>query len=127
MSPIPDTLSAMAPLAPGATAPPIPGRVEQDAPRVVFYKVTCPVCQMAAPKVEASRGPIPAGSWASARIAPSRLATFSDQYGTSFRVVPDLMPYPLSSAFGLRTVPTTFLVDADGTSSTPSSPGTARG
>jgi peroxiredoxin len=106
----------MAPLAPGAIAPPIPGRVELDAPRVLFfYKVTCPVCQMAAPKVEAFERAYPGLIVGIGEDPPEKLATFARQHGTSFHVVPDVAPYLLSSAFGLRTVPTTFLVDADGT------------
>jgi len=106
----------MAPLAPGATAPAIPGRMDQDAPRVLFfYKVTCPVCQMAAPKVEAFEQAYPGRIVGIGEDPPQKLAAFARDHGTTFRVVPDLAPYPLSTAFGLRTVPTTFLVDVDGT------------
>src|SRR5437763_16984227 len=46
-------LGSMQPLAPGSKAPEIPGVLSSDGPRaLIFYKVTCPVCQMAAPALQ---------------------------------------------------------------------------
>jgi peroxiredoxin len=70
---------------------------------------------MAAPKVEAFEQAYPGRIVGIGEDPPQKLAAFARDHGTTFRVVPDLAPYPLSRAFGLRTVPTTFLVDADGT------------
>src|ERR1700736_6395878 len=47
------TLERVEPLAVGSPAPPIPGVDFSAGPTTVFfYKVTCPVCQMASPKVQ---------------------------------------------------------------------------
>ena len=44
----------MQPLAPGSAARSVPSFDPAAGPKLLFfYKVTCPVCQMAAPKVEA--------------------------------------------------------------------------
>lgn len=45
---------------------------------------------------------------------PEKLAEFDSTYGLGFAPVADIPPYELSNAYGIRTVPTTFLVDPDG-------------
>ena len=108
MSPIPDTLSAMAPLAPAP--PPRRSRVGSSrTPRASCSSTRSPARCVRWPrrKVRGVRArPIPAGSSASARIRPRSWPRSTSSTGLSFRVVPDAPPYPLSSAFGLRVVPT---------------------
>ncbi|HEX9236031.1 MAG TPA: TlpA disulfide reductase family protein [Actinomycetota bacterium] len=105
----------MAPLAPGSTAPPIPGLRFEDGPRILFfYKVTCPVCQMAAPAVDAFGRAYPGRIVGIGQDPPAKLASFSHEYGMDFRVTTDEPPYPVSSGFGIETVPTTFLIDGGG-------------
>jgi thiol-disulfide isomerase/thioredoxin len=101
-----------APIAPGAPAPPIEGISEDGARAIVFLKVTCPVCQMAAPKVQALGDAFPGRVVAVGQDPPDRLAGFGDEYGMHVPVVADLVPYAASEAYGVRTVPTVFLVDA---------------
>jgi peroxiredoxin len=45
---------------------------------------------------------------------PERAEDFNAAYGTTFSPVPDTEPYDLSNAFGVRTVPTVFVIDEGG-------------
>ena len=95
----------------GSVAPRIEG-VDLDEPRVLFfYKVTCPVCKLAAPVAErlhAAYGDRIAGI---GQDPPGELDAFSRAFGVTFGSIPDPGPYALSEAYGIRTVPTLFLVD----------------
>jgi peroxiredoxin len=105
----------MEPLSAGSPAPAIPGVDFASGPQVVFfYKVTCPVCQMAAPQVQRFQEAYPGRIVGVGEDAPEDLDTFARRFGLSFGSVPDESPYELSNAYGIRTVPTTFLVGADG-------------
>lgn len=81
---------------------------------LAFFKTTCPVCQMAAPKVQALAD-------AGVRVVavgedpPPSINTYADRYGQKVTTLTDAPPYPASDAFGIDTVPTLFLVDGDGT------------
>jgi thiol-disulfide isomerase/thioredoxin len=106
----------MEPLAPGTRAPPLDGAELPDGPVALwFYKVTCPVCQMAAPVAEALHAAHPGRVVGVGQDPPEKLAAFSDEYGARFPSVPDLPPYVASNAWGVRVVPTAFLLDADRT------------
>jgi peroxiredoxin len=102
-------------IAPGADAPPIPGlEFGADPLALFFYKVTCPVCQLAAPKVQAIEAAYPGRIAGIGQDPPGKLAAFAMQYGDTFPLVPDLPPYAVSDAYGIRVVPTLFLVASDG-------------
>jgi thiol-disulfide isomerase/thioredoxin len=101
------------PIAPGASAPSIEGVSQDGARAIVFYKVTCPVCQMAAPKVQALADTYPERVVVVGQDPPDRLAAFGVDYGMPISPVADLPPYHASEAYGVRTVPTIFLVDGD--------------
>lgn len=80
---------------------------------LVFFKVTCPVCQMVAPVVQALAD-------AGARVtaigedpAP-KLKTYADRYGQRVRTVTEPPPYRVSDAYGVTAVPSIFLVGQDG-------------
>jgi thiol-disulfide isomerase/thioredoxin len=106
----------MAALSPGSTAPPIAGVAAGDGVRALFfYKVTCPVCQLAAPVTERFEQGYPGRIDGVGQDPPDRLAEFSREYGVSFPSVSDLPPYEASDAYGIRVVPTLFLVDEGGT------------
>jgi thiol-disulfide isomerase/thioredoxin len=100
-------------IAPGAGAPPVPGVDLEDSPRLLwFFKVTCPLCQMAAPTTERFEAAYP-GTVAGVGQDPApRLESFARDYGVTFPTVTDDPPYPVSDAYGIRTVPTLVLVDA---------------
>ena len=87
----------------------------RDGPVVLaFFKTTCPVCQMAAPKVQALAD-------GGARVIaigedpPPKLASYSDTYGQKVPTLTEADPYEVSDAYGLETVPTLVLVGDDGT------------
>ena len=102
-------------IAPGAPAPNIPGVPDAGPRAVVFYKVTCPVCQMAAPKAAAFHTAYPGRIVGIGQDPPDKLTAFDEQFGLGFHSVPEEPPYPASEAYGLRVVPTLVLVGADGT------------
>ena len=85
-----------------------------DGPVVLaFFKTTCPVCHMSAPKVQALAD-------AGVRVIgigedpPGDLAVYSEMTGLRAPVLSEADPYPVSEAFGIDTVPTMFLVGGDG-------------
>jgi len=81
---------------------------------IAFFKVTCPVCQMIAPKIKglATSGvPVVAVG----QDPPAALGRYADDHGQQVPTVTEAPPYPVSSAFGVSTVPTLFVVDEDGT------------
>jgi hypothetical protein len=101
------------PIGTGAVAPSIPGPASQDGPGAVFfYKVTCPVCQMAAPKVRAFGEAYPGHVVAVGQDPSDKLAAFDRAYGPGFPTISDPPPYALSDAFGIEVVPTLFVLDA---------------
>ena len=100
----------MMPLATGELAPPIPGELE--TPGVLcFYKVTCPTCQLAAPVAERFHRAFPGRFLGVGQDPDDRLQRFAEEYGLTFEAVGDDPPYELSNAYGIRTVPTLFLIE----------------
>ncbi|MFB3916761.1 MAG: peroxiredoxin family protein [Terriglobales bacterium] len=85
---------------------------------VVFFKITCPVCQFALPFIErlhhAYRGRGVAVVGISQNDTQST-SQFVKQYGITFPVVlDDPGKYEVSNAYGLTNVPTVFLIAPDG-------------
>jgi peroxiredoxin len=85
----------------------------------VFYKVSCPVCQMALPyldrifKAYAQRGAFTFVGVSQDNAADTQ--AFCRQYNISFPVLLDPVgKYPVSNAYKLTTVPTTFLISPEG-------------
>jgi peroxiredoxin len=103
-------------LPPGAEAPRVDGVDLGGRPTLLwFYKVTCSVSQMAAPKAEALVEAYPDNVVGVGEDPPEALRSFSEQYGMPrLRSVPDLDPFPASDAYGIESVPTMFLIGADG-------------
>lgn len=101
----------MPPLKPGDEAPAIPG-VEPGGARVLFfYKVTCPTCQISAPVAERFHQQVGERFVGIGQDPGEKLERFSEEHGTTFATVTDQPPYPLSDAYGIRVVPTVFLLD----------------
>jgi thiol-disulfide isomerase/thioredoxin len=106
----------MAAIEVGRSAPPVPGVAFGDGPlALVFYKVTCPVCQMAAPKVEIMARAYPGRVVGVGQDPPDALERFGREFGMDVSAVPDLPPYDASNAYGIESVPTLFVIDATGT------------
>ena len=100
------------PLQPGSAAPPVPGLSFPSGPTVLFfYKVTCPVCQMAAPAAGRFEQAYPGRIRGIGQDPEEKLADFDRTYGLGFPSIAELPPYEVSNAYGIRTVPTTFLVE----------------
>jgi peroxiredoxin len=101
--------------APGDAAPPIPGADLGGRPRAVFfYKVTCPVCQLSAPKAQTLEEAYPGSVLAVGEDPAAKLQEFASAYGMDVETVPDEEPFPASDAYGVRAVPTLFLIDENG-------------
>jgi thiol-disulfide isomerase/thioredoxin len=77
----------------------------------MFYKVTCPTCQIAAPVAERFHQAFPDRFLGVGQDPGEKLDQFAQELGTSFPSVADEPPYPLSDAYGVRTVPTVFVID----------------
>lgn len=104
----------MSPIEVGARAPAVPGIDLEPGPNILmFYKVTCPVCQMTAPVAERLFQRFPGHFAAIAQDPPEKIEDFGRQYGTSFPSVAESPPYDASNAFGVEYVPTLFGI-ADG-------------
>jgi len=112
-------------LAAGATAPSftLPDAVSGEAvtdpwqagPTVIaFFKVTCPVCKMVAPKVTAL-------AEGGARVVavgedpPAALQRYAREASQQVPTVSEPAPYAVSDAYGISSVPSLFLVEPDGT------------
>lgn len=101
----------MRPLEPGAPAPPIPDIQFADDPiALLFYKVTCPTCQLVAPVAERLASAAPGRLMGVAQDPPERVDAFAREYRLTFPSVSDTEPYDTSNAYGIRTVPTLFVI-----------------
>ena len=92
---------------------------KQGPVALAFFKVSCPVCQMAFPFFErlhqAYRGKNVRVIGISQDSAADT-AAFAKRFGITFPLaLDDTKKYPASNAYGLTNVPTLFLVAPDGT------------
>ena len=102
----------MAVIAVGDAAPLVPGGVVHEGPvALVFYKVTCPVCQMAAPKIDTMARSYPGRVVGVGQDPPDELERFGREFGMDIAAVADVPPYDVSNAYGIETVPTLFVID----------------
>ncbi|MBI3649222.1 MAG: thioredoxin family protein [Actinobacteria bacterium] len=101
-------------IAVGSPAPPVRG-VPAGPHALVFYKVTCPTCQMAAPALDRFERAYPGRIAAVGQDPAGELAEFAAAYAMSISAIPDQPPYPISDAYGIATVPTVVVVGVDGT------------
>jgi peroxiredoxin len=84
---------------------------------LVFYKITCPVCQMTMPFLERMHRKGSLRVYGISQNEPADTREFLQEYGVSF---PNLLDaeddgFPASNAYGISSVPTIFVVDRDGT------------
>jgi peroxiredoxin len=85
---------------------------------VSFFKVSCPVCQFTFPFLERLYKRYGGEEITFLGISQDNAKVskeFADEYGVTFPVLQDAEGYPASNAYGLTNVPTTFLIDTDGT------------
>jgi peroxiredoxin len=82
-----------------------------------FFKVSCPVCQFTFPFLERIFKRYSGGDVTILGISQDDAAAtkkFMAEYGVTFPVLLDEKDYPVSNAYGLTSVPTIFLIEADG-------------
>ena len=95
----------------GSPAPPVPGLdLAGGARALLFYKVTCPVCQLVAPLWERLDAAYPETVAGIGQDPKEKLGEFAGRYGWSFGSTAYLPPYDLSEAYGIRVVPTVVVV-----------------
>lgn len=85
---------------------------------VAFFKVSCPVCQYAFPFLERIYKAYGGKNVSIAGVSQNDkrdTARFMKEYGITFPVLlDDTSTYPVSNAYGLTNVPTTFWIAQDG-------------
>ncbi len=82
-----------------------------------FFKVGCPVCQMAFPYLERVFKAYGQGKFTFVGVSQDNAkdtGAFCRQFGVSFPMLLDGKKYPASNAYGLTNVPTVFLISAAG-------------
>jgi peroxiredoxin len=85
---------------------------------VSFFKVSCPICQFTFPFLERLYKRLAGSNAAFFGISQDTIRAtreFADEYGVTFPILIDANGYPASNAYGLTNVPTSFLIDTDGT------------
>jgi peroxiredoxin len=95
----------------GAPAPEIADLTPQRPVLLVFFKVTCPVCQLTLPYL--NRIPNVVGI---SQDNAEDTDEFVREFGIRFPVLLDTEDagYPASNAYGISSVPSLFLVEANG-------------
>jgi peroxiredoxin len=83
---------------------------------LVFFKVSCPVCQLAMPFFERLRQTERLRVYGVSQNDARDTREFAKRYGVTFPILLDLQStgFPVSNAYGLTNVPTAFLVERDG-------------
>jgi peroxiredoxin len=98
----------------GAHAPRVDGASQAGPHALLFYKVTCPTCQMAATPLDRFETGYPGRIVGVGQDPDDALEGFSASYGMSFPSSSDLPPYVASNAYGIEHVPTLVVIDAEG-------------
>ena len=121
----------MAALSQGTKAPDFTLLDRDDQPRTLaaalqtgpvlltFFKVSCPTCQYALPfigRLQSRLEGTPVTLWAVSQDGPEATAAFNEEFEVSLSELFDSEEemYPVSNAYGLTHVPTSFLIDRDG-------------
>lgn len=92
--------------------------LKKGAVVTAFFKVSCPVCQMAFPYVErlyqthGKKGKITLIGISQDNAADTR--AFNREFGVTFPVLLEEKSYAVSRAYGLTNVPTLFLISPTG-------------
>ncbi len=86
---------------------------------VAFFKVSCPVCQYTFPFLERLHQGVQSGALRIVGISQDKAGAtgeFCREYGVTFTtLLDDPARYPVSNAFAIASVPSLFLIEADGT------------
>lgn len=98
----------------GSEAPKVPGATQTGPHTLVFYKTTCPTCQMAAPAFDVFERAYPGRLVGVGQDPAGELTAFAADLGVGFPSVSDTKPYQASNAYDIEHVPTLFVVDGRG-------------
>ena len=98
----------------GSSAPTVPGASRQGPHGLIFYKVTCPTCQMAAAPISGFERAYPGRVHGVGQDPVDALKEFSAEFGLTLPSVSDAEPYEASKAYLIEHVPTLVVVDAEG-------------
>jgi peroxiredoxin len=84
---------------------------------LAFFKITCPVCQMTMPFLDRlhHHGSLPV--YAISQNAAPETREFNQHFGVTLPTLLDSEDagYPASNAYGISSVPTSFLIEPNGT------------
>ncbi len=85
---------------------------------LAFFKAACPTCQFTFPHLQrisadVRRSPA-APIWGISQDDVVETQRFAEEFGITFDLLIDEYPYPVSSVYGLKSVPAIFIVQADG-------------
>jgi peroxiredoxin len=85
---------------------------------LAFFKADCPTCQFTFPHLQkifsdARRRPA-TPIWGISQDDVAVTRGFAEEFGITFDLLIDEYPYPVSSAYGLKSVPAIFMVETDG-------------
>jgi peroxiredoxin len=94
---------------------PLAGALEQGPLVLAFYKVSCPVCQLALPHLQRLAGG-PLRLFAVCQDGAAEARAFNREYSLDLPVWLDTSSerYAASNAFGITQVPSMFLIESDG-------------
>jgi peroxiredoxin len=95
----------------------LPKLLERGPLFISFFKVSCPVCQFTFPFLERLYKRYGGKDVTFLGISQDNARAtkeFADEYGVTLPTALDAEGYPASNAYGLTNVPTSFLIDSDG-------------
>lgn len=83
---------------------------------LVFFKTTCPACDLAFPYLAHLQESYPQGwqIWSISQDSPPRTAEYALRFALPFPVLVDEDGYPVSKAYDPPSTPTLYLIEADG-------------
>src|SRR5947199_7143907 len=83
---------------------------------LVFFKVSCPVCQLTLPFLERIHATGSLSVYGVSQNDPEATLEFNQEFGISFPILLDSedLSFPVSNAYGISSVPTMFLIQSDG-------------
>jgi peroxiredoxin len=84
---------------------------------LAFFKISCPVCQMTFPYLDRLHSPTALPIYGVSQNGEEDTRAFNRHFGVTFPTLLDSEEngFPVSSAFGISSVPTMFLIERDGT------------
>jgi peroxiredoxin len=94
------------------------GDIAVNGPELlVFFKVTCPVCQLTLPFLERIHSGGALSIFGISQNDAGQTREFNREFGVTFPTLLDTEEsgFPVSDAFGISSVPAMFLVEGDGT------------